>query len=49
VDGGIDATTAPLVVEAGASVLVAGSSLYNDRASLAENLKNIRSSIAGDI
>jgi ribulose-phosphate 3-epimerase len=49
VDGGIDATTAPLVVEAVASVLVAGSSLYNDRASLAENLKNIRSSIAGDI
>ncbi len=28
VDGGIDATTAPLVVEAGARVLVAGSAVY---------------------
>lgn len=29
VDGGIDATTAPLVIEAGANVLVAGSYIYN--------------------
>lgn len=29
VDGGIDHTTAPLVVEAGANVLVAGSYIYN--------------------
>jgi ribulose-phosphate 3-epimerase len=28
VDGGIDATTAPLVVDAGANVLVAGSSIF---------------------
>ena len=28
VDGGIDATTAPLAVEAGANVLVAGSSVF---------------------
>jgi len=48
VDGGVDATTAPLVVQAGASVLVAGSSLYNSRAPLAENLKTLRSSIVGD-
>jgi len=48
VDGGVDATTAPLVVQAGANVLVAGSSLYNDRAPLAENLATLRSSIAGD-
>ena len=31
VDGGIDATTAPLVVRAGATVLVAGSSIFGDR------------------
>ncbi len=47
VDGGIDAKTAPLVVEAGAGVLVAGSSLYNEQAPLAENLKTLRSSITG--
>src|SRR5215475_8143204 len=29
VDGGIDATTAPLVVDAGANVLVAGSAIFN--------------------
>jgi len=28
VDGGIDATTAPLVVDAGANVLVAGSAIF---------------------
>jgi ribulose-phosphate 3-epimerase len=46
VDGGIDPTTAPLVVEAGASVLVAGSSIYNSKASVAENIAAIRESIA---
>jgi ribulose-phosphate 3-epimerase len=46
VDGGIDPTTAPLVVEAGASVLVAGSSIYNARASVEENIAAIRESIA---
>ena len=30
VDGGIDAMTAPLVVDAGANVLVAGSAIFND-------------------
>lgn len=39
VDGGIDTTTAPLVVRAGASILVAGSSVYNKKASVAQNLK----------
>ena len=47
VDGGIDPRTAPLVVGAGASVLVAGSSLYNDQANIIENLKAILSSITG--
>ena len=45
VDGGIDATTAPLVVEAGATVLIAGSSLYNDKATVAENVAALRASI----
>jgi ribulose-phosphate 3-epimerase len=46
VDGGIDPTTAPLVVEAGATVLVAGTSVYNNRGSVAENLKALRESVA---
>ncbi|MCJ7618648.1 MAG: ribulose-phosphate 3-epimerase, partial [Anaerolineae bacterium] len=46
VDGGIDPTTAPLVVEAGASVLVAGSSIYNGRASVKENVAALRASVA---
>jgi ribulose-phosphate 3-epimerase len=44
VDGGIDPTTAPLVVEAGATVLVAGSSIFNSRASVAENIAALRAS-----
>ncbi|MGB9301260.1 MAG: ribulose-phosphate 3-epimerase, partial [Anaerolineae bacterium] len=46
VDGGIDPTTAPLVVEAGASVLVAGSSIYNSKASVSENVAALRASVA---
>ncbi|MEM8677676.1 MAG: ribulose-phosphate 3-epimerase [Cyanobacteria bacterium P01_G01_bin.67] len=46
VDGGINAETAPLVVEAGATVLVAGSSAYNSKRSLAENLKILHQEIA---
>jgi ribulose-phosphate 3-epimerase len=45
VDGGIDTTTAPLVVSAGATVLVAGSSIYNDKASVAQNLAALRASL----
>ena len=44
-DGGIDATTAPLVAEAGATVLIAGSSLYNDTAPVAENVAALRESL----
>lgn len=46
VDGGIDPITAPLVVEAGATVLVSGSSLYNERASVLQNLNALRASLA---
>ena len=45
VDGGIDTITAPLVVKAGATVLVAGSSIYNERASVARNVTALRKSI----
>ncbi len=46
VDGGIDPTTAPLVVQAGATILVAGSSIYNSKASVAENVAALRESVA---
>lgn len=46
VDGGIDPTTAPLVVEAGATILVAGSSIYNTKGSVAENVTALRASVA---
>jgi ribulose-phosphate 3-epimerase len=41
VDGGIDATSAPLVVDAGANVLVAGSAIFNDRESVAAAMKRL--------
>lgn len=45
VDGGIDETTAPLVVEAGASVLVAGTAIFGqtDRAAAIQRLRDISS------
>jgi ribulose-phosphate 3-epimerase len=46
VDGGIDPTTAPLVVKAGATILVAGSSIYNSKASVARNIAALRASVA---
>jgi ribulose-phosphate 3-epimerase len=45
VDGGIDARTAPLVVEAGATVLVAGSSVYAYKGGVAAGVKAIRDSV----
>ena len=48
VDGGIDARTAPQVVAAGASILVAGSAVFGqpDRAAVMESIRNAVSSIA---
>ncbi|MEO8032991.1 MAG: ribulose-phosphate 3-epimerase [Acidobacteriota bacterium] len=42
VDGGIDARTAPMVVAAGASILVAGSAVFGkpDRAAAMESIRN---------
>jgi ribulose-phosphate 3-epimerase len=45
VDGGVNASTGPRCVAAGASVLVAGAAVYNDRASVAENLRALRHAV----
>jgi ribulose-phosphate 3-epimerase len=45
VDGGIDARSAPLVVKAGATVLVAGSSVYGHKQGVAAGIKAIRDSV----
>jgi ribulose-phosphate 3-epimerase len=45
VDGGIDAKTAPLVVNAGATVLVAGSSVFGFKQGIAAGIKAIRKAI----
>jgi ribulose-phosphate 3-epimerase len=42
VDGGIDATTAPLAVEAGANVLVAGTAIFDDPDGIAAAMKRLR-------
>lgn len=44
VDGGINPKTAAAVVEAGAEVLVAGSAVFNQKASVAENIAALRRS-----
>lgn len=46
VDGGIDATTAPLVVEAGANVLVAGSAIFNTKESITAAMEQIRRALS---
>jgi ribulose-phosphate 3-epimerase len=45
VDGGIDARTAPLVVKAGATVLVAGNSVFGYKGGVAAGIKAIRDSL----
>lgn len=52
IDGGVDPTTAPLVVEAGANVLVAGSAVFRggsveNPAPYGENIRAIKASVAG--
>jgi ribulose-phosphate 3-epimerase len=42
VDGGIDTTTAPLVVRAGATVLVAGSAIFGDRRAVGAAMNALR-------
>ncbi len=45
VDGGINATTARQVVQAGANLLVAGSAVYNEKESVAEAMERLRRSL----
>jgi len=47
VDGGIGAENAAEVVRAGATALVAGSAVYNRRATVAENLRALREAVDG--
>jgi len=42
VDGGVDATTAPLAVAAGANVLVAGSAIFNHAEGITDAMKRLR-------
>jgi ribulose-phosphate 3-epimerase len=42
VDGGVDATTAPLAVAAGADVLVAGSAIFNDSEGVTAAMQRLR-------
>ncbi len=45
VDGGVDATTAPLAVAAGADVLVAGSAIFNDSESVTAAMERLRTAL----
>jgi len=45
VDGGIHTQTAGAVVRAGATVLVAGSAIFNEQATVAESLRQLQSAI----
>lgn len=45
IDGGVDITTAPLIAEAGATILIAGSSVYNTKGSVKENVEALLKSV----
>ena len=45
VDGGIEPHTAPLVVEAGAGVLVAGSAVFHVREGIAAGMERLRAGL----
>ena len=45
VDGGVAARTAPEIVAAGATVLVAGAAVFNNEASVADNIAALRGSL----
>jgi ribulose-phosphate 3-epimerase len=48
VDGGISPDTAGEVVAAGATVLVAGAAVFNDAASVTDNIAKLRAAAGGD-
>ena len=45
VDGGIDATTAPLVIAAGANVLVAGSAVFGENQGVTAAMNRLRAAV----
>jgi ribulose-phosphate 3-epimerase len=45
VDGGIDATTAPLAVDAGANVLVAGSAIFNESEGVVAAMNRLQAAV----
>jgi len=45
VDGGIHEATAPLVVKAGANLLVAGSAVYNEKESVAQAIARLKNAV----
>ena len=45
VDGGVNAETAPGLVKAGATLLVAGSAIFNKKESVADALRRLRTSV----
>ncbi len=49
VDGGVNADTAASVVEAGATVLVAGSAVFNPRQTVAEAMERLRQSVGAGV
>jgi ribulose-phosphate 3-epimerase len=48
VDGGVSSKTAGEIVEAGASVLVAGAAVFNSQGSVKDNIAVLRAAIAGN-
>ena len=46
VDGGVHEATIPLVVQAGANLLVAGSAVYNDKETVAQSMERLRKAIS---
>ena len=42
IDGGIDFKTAPLAIEAGANILVSGTTVFKGENNISENIKNLR-------
>jgi len=48
IDGGITAETAPRCVAAGARVLVAGTAVFKEKGSIAENMARLRGAISDD-
>lgn len=46
VDGGVTTATGPRCAAMGADVLVAASAIFNDKASIAENIRGLRDSVA---